>query len=308
MIFYNQHIINPEDFRNPSFYISPFRTSDLERNSIIAQQESFSEKSLALYKNLFGAHEYFLSGKEAITAALEYFHLQKEDEVLILTTSSNRYVSSCVTNPIEKICIWSREKTEKTKLVFVIHEFGKIYEDMETVKSYNLPIIEDCAMSLFSNDKNNSVGNSGDFTIYSLPKFFPIQFGGILKSNRKDIVPNQSKSYSEYLKKITLHFLEDADNIILKRKENNQYLLSKLSKFGFQPYFNYSETETPTVCMFRNNGFDLQNLKVFLQKNGVECSVFYGEDVFFIPVHQNLGPFEMNFIINLIDYFIHETK
>lgn len=308
MILHNQHIINPEDFRTPSFFISPFSTADLERNNTAFESSSSNTTAITQYESLFGKHEFFLNGKCAINKALSHYQLQPDDEVLILTTSSNWYVSSCVTNEITKFCKWSREKTDNTKLVFVIHEFGKIYQDMEMVKSYQLPIIEDCAMSLFSNNDNHSVGKEGDFAIYSLPKFFPIQFGGILKINRKDFFANHHKPFSDYLKKVTVHFLENSEEISLKRKENNDYLLSELLKYGFQPYFDYTGKETPSVCMFKNNGYDLSQLKIFLQKNGVECSVFYGDDAFFIPVHQNLSRFEMNFIINLIDYFIHETK
>ncbi|RXM40023.1 hypothetical protein BOQ62_08170 [Chryseobacterium sp. CH21] len=60
--------------------------------------------------------------------------------------------------------------------------------------------------------------------------------------------------------------------------------------------------------MFENNGCNLSELKIFLQQNGIECSIFYGKDAFFIPVHQNLGIFEMDYIVNLIEYFVYENK
>jgi hypothetical protein len=308
MIFHKEQIINPESFRQPSFFISPFTTADLERNDTIVKSSSFSENTIYKYNSFFGEHEYFLSGKDAINKALSHYDLQKEDEILILTTTSNLYVSSCVTKEIEKFCNWSREKTEKTKLIFIIHEFGKIYPEIETIKNYNLPIIEDCAMSMFSTDENHLIGKYGDFTIYSIPKFFPIQFGGILKVNCKDFSISENKPYKNHLQKVTLHYLEDSENIIRKRKENNTYLISALNNLGFRSYFEYSKFETPSVCMFENNGYDLTQLKTFLQKHGVECSIFYGKDVFFIPVHQGLGTFEMDYIINLIEFFIHETK
>lgn len=309
MIFYNQHIINPENFRQPSFYISPFNTSDLEKNAAISLKSDFNPEVVTKYKELFGKHQYFISGKSAVYFALKHYQLKENDEVLILTTTSNVYVSSCVTNEIKKFCNWSRVRSAQTKLVFIIHEFGKIYEDLEFAKSLNLPIIEDCAMSLFSESQTQKVGRNGDFTIFSLAKFFPVQFGGVLRSNIENFrFEEVQNDFSFFLKNITLHYLESSKLNKSKRISNNFYLLSKLNSFGLKPYFNYTENETPSVCMFRNNGLDLPKLKIFMQSNGVECSVFYGEDAFFIPVHQALNKFEMDFLINLIQFFINETK
>ncbi|MGG7470461.1 DegT/DnrJ/EryC1/StrS family aminotransferase [Chryseobacterium arthrosphaerae] len=310
MIFYKGQIINPENFRQPSFFISPFRTSDLGKNDSIVKDDSPSdEELLKKFHSFFGkTYEYFLSGKEAINQALRFYNLESDDEVLILTTTSNLYVSSCVTKEIEKFCQWSREKTNKTKLIFVIHEFGKVYPDMERIKNYNIPIIEDCAMSMLSNNSQHQTGQYGDFTIYSVPKFFPIQFGGILRINNNYKKSESEKPYQNYLQKICLHYLKDIENIIIQRRANNQYLISKLEKIGFKSFFEYNEYETPSVCMFENNGCDLSELKIFLQQNGIECSIFYGKDVFFIPVHQNLGTFEMDYIVNLIEYFVYENK
>lgn len=310
MIFYKEQIINPENFRQPSFFISPFRTSDLGKNdSIVKDDYPSDEELLKKFHSFFGEkQDFFLSGKEAINQALRFYNLESDDEVLIITTTSNFYISSCVTKEIEKFCQWSREKTNKTKLIFVIHEFGKVYPDMERIKSYNIPIIEDCAMSMLSNNSQHQIGQYGDFTIYSIPKFFPVQFGGILRVNNNNYKLEGEKPYQNYLQKICLHYLKDVENIIIQRRANNQYLISKLEKIGFKSFFDYNEYETPSVCMFENNGCDLSELKIFLQQNGIECSIFYGKDVFFIPVHQNLGIFEMDYIVNLIEYFVYENK
>ena len=42
--------------------------------------------------------------------------------------------------------------------------------------------------------------------------------------------------------------------------------------------------------MFRTDNYqiDLPELKKYYWAHGVQCSVFYGEDAFFIPVHQAL--------------------
>ena len=70
----------------------------------------------------------------------------------------------------------------ETKVIFVNHEFGYPYHDLIRLKDYKLPIIEDCAGSFFSSDKDGSIGEVGDFVIYSFPKMFPLQVGGLLVS------------------------------------------------------------------------------------------------------------------------------
>ena len=111
--------------------------------------------------------------------------LKDDDIVTILTTSGNFYISSCVTEEIEKFCQWNREITPETKVILVNHEFGTIYPDMKNLVSLGIPIIEDCCPSFFSQDNDNKAGRYGDFAVYSFSKIFPIQFGGLLVNNNK---------------------------------------------------------------------------------------------------------------------------
>jgi len=52
------------------------------------------------------------------------------------------------------------------------------------------------------------------------------------------------------------------------------------------------------VLLLNNKGIvkDLQEQKQYLFKHGIQNSVFYGEDAFFLPCHQNLSKAD-------IDYF-----
>lgn len=309
MIYWNGQIINPENFRLPSYNISPFSTEQLALldNINYLEDENLVLKTL---NEKFGDYEFTLSGKLAISKALSFYDLKNNDEVYIITTTGNKYVSSCVTNEIEKYCKWSRELSEKTKLIFVIHEFGMVYQHMETLLELGIPIIEDLAMSLFSTDVTNKTGKYGDFTIYSLPKFFPLQYGGILRYNKeanKCIIDN-SEVFQQKLKKVISFLLASKEDIIVKRNKNYKYLEEVFTELGFNTRLNLSKRETPSVYMFSSDVLDLSKLKIFMQRNGVECSVFYGENTFFLPVHQNLKQFDLDYIINLIKYFIYENK
>ena len=311
MIYYNGQVINPEKFRIPSYNISPFSTGQLSLLNNILHFENKNDDFEAVNRK-FGHHEFTLSGKNAIAIAMSFYNLNCNDEVCIITTTGNEYISSCVTNEIEKCCRWKREISEHTKLIFVIHEFGIVYPNMEDLIELNIPIVEDLSMSLFSTNEIGRIGKYGDFTTYSLPKFFPVQYGGVLSYNNnkflKNRIINNSKPFQIDLKKITSFFLSQEKEIIQKRKENYKYFEKLFNDLGIKSRITFTNKETPSVFMFTSEDLNLSGLKIFMQKNGVECSKFYGENSFFLPVHQNLSQFDMNYIVNLIKYFIYENK
>jgi len=306
MEFYNQFIINPEKFRVPQYTISPFSTEWVRKNyGILQSGQSIDED---LLKQYFGRFLCFENGKSALYHALSQYSLQENDEVYIITASGNRYVSSCITGEIEKFCKWSRQLSDKTKLILINHEFGTVYKSMDEVLKLNLPVIEDMAMSLFSTDENRKTGSYGDFTIYSLPKFFPLQWGGILKINTPDYKEKScglDSNLSIGLQKLLSCYLMDVEAIKQLRKQNDalfEHYVSHLS--GFKNRFEYSDNETPSVFMCSTpSSLDLDGLKNFLQQNGVESSVFYGESAFFVPVHQCLKEEDILFIVALIKYY-----
>ena len=310
MVLYNQFIINPERFRIPQYAISPFSTEWIEKNYKILQSDQPIDKDLLAH--YFGDSLYFKNGRSALYHALSQYQLSENDEVYIITTSGNRYISSCVTGEIEKFCKWSRQLSEKTKVIFVNHEFGTVYREMDQILKLNIPVIEDMAMSLFSTDDNKQTGAYGDFTIYSLPKFFPLQTGGILKINTPDYRQNTYEAdveWSIWLQKLLSFYLKDTETIKQSRRYNNVFFEQRLSPLGFKSRFVYSDHETPSVFMcLTPPSIDLDGLKVFLQQNGVESSVFYGENAFFVPVHQHLKEEDIFFITTLINYFCDDNK
>ena len=44
--------------------------------------------------------------------------------------------------------------------------------------------------------------------------------------------------------------------------------------------------------------------KLFMNKNGIQNSVFYGEDAFFIPNHQSLNPLGIQFIFEVVCFYL----
>lgn len=251
----------------------------------------------------FGDWCYTEKAREAIKVALSYYHLEKNDVVTILTTSGNFYISSCVTNAIESVCKWSREIVSDTKVLFVNHEFGYPYENIEDLKEYGLPIIEDCAYAFFTESDKFEIGKIGDFAIYSLPKAFPVEKGGILVSNNDSFVLSDSleKETVCKLNEDLASVIYDIDTIKEKRFKNYHYLLSELKSVGIDSFFKLKEGVVPGVFLFKwRDDIDYPALKVYMQNNGVECSVFYGENAFFIPMHHLLEKQDLDTICGLL--------
>jgi hypothetical protein len=303
-------VLDPDPYLLPSYGISPFSTSDIAFNNNLPVDDLIDE----YFKDRFLGHEYFytLSGRAAINNALSYYHLQKDDTVAILTTSGNSYISSCVTTEIEKFCKWSRQIDSDTRLIFVNHEFGFPCTRLSELKKKGLPIIEDCAHSFFSKDKDDIIGNIGDFVIYSFPKMFPLQIGGLLKSNLSGELHGQKQIGYEilrYIKNVLSHYIGFQEKIIKSRIDNYNIVKDKFDALGFSEWFQLEDGIVPGVFMFRTERHEINliDLKKYFWAHGVQCSVFYGEKAFFIPVHQALTEQDLSYFYEVMKSFIQKT-
>jgi hypothetical protein len=80
---------------------------------------------------------------------------------------------------------------------------------------------------------------------------------------------------------------------------------------GFTERFQINDRIVPSALMLNNHAIvkDLNALKVYLNNNGIQNSVFYGEDAFFIPNHQNLSHTEIDYFYEVLqDYIKHQTR
>ena len=299
--------IHPDPFLLPLYRISPFKTDYIALNNNLPEDDF----AVGYFDKKFGIGRWQLTynGREAIELALEKYQLQKEDLVTIVTTSENFYISSCVTKSIERFCRWNREITSETKVILVNHEFGYPYPDMEKLVATGLPIIEDCCTTFFSQDDAQSVGQYGDFSVYSFPKFFPIQIGGLLvtvKSNEKPSESIVDEKQVQYIQKVVSHQLKNEKALLQQRTENHSYATNLFSELGFSLRFQEHTNVYPSALLLNSNGIvsNLNELKFFLAQNGIQSSVFYGEEAFFIPCHQNMTPVDIEFIAACIAQFL----
>lgn len=304
-------VLRPDCYLKPDYKISPFQTNDIKKNIEILKSKNREDNKINFnnyFEKLLANDEKYLltlNAREAISKILKVLNLEKNDEVAILTSTNNLYISSCVTKEIEKVCLWSRIITSRTKVIFINHEFGLCFENLKELKKYNLPIIEDCAHSFVSNNSIGNKGTVGDFIIYSLPKFFPIQIGGILKYNKKYIInENLEVKEKEYIQIIIGNYLEKIKIWSKKRKKNYNYLSEKMNTIGYETRFEMKSNFVPGVYMFKNTkNINLDKLKIYLWNLGIECSVFYGENSFFLPVNHKLDKEDLDYFVLAIENF-----
>ena len=293
-ILYKNIVVDAGDELVPAIRIHPFKNEYLLTSDVNIQ------KAKSYFDSRFGSYCILKKGRAALYAALKSYNLGSGDLVTILTTSNNFYISKCVTKEIDKICQWNREVTEKTKVIIFNHEFGFPCRDLKEVAGYGLPIIEDCAHTFYDTDPE--IGKYSDFVVYSLPKAFPMQMGGVLKMNKQIEVDVDQDVENYVLSNLSRH-VDKIDRYIEKRLYNFRYLSEQLAGIGIQPYFTDIKAIPGTYLFKWREEIDYPNLKEFMYLNGVECSVFYGKNAFFIPVHQEVKQVELDYMVNLLKYY-----
>ncbi|KGA42903.1 hypothetical protein KU75_03330 [Pectobacterium odoriferum] len=303
----NDHfwIVTDDLFMRPSYRISPFDTSCIYKNSIIPKEckcDQFFRRKHPDYEL-----NYVLKARDGIYQSLTDVALQSSDIVTILSTTQNLYISSCVTNAVERVCQWNREILPETKAIIVVHEFGTVYKDMDSIYSLGVPVIEDFAHSFNS---TSAYSGKGDYIIYSFPKYFPIQYGGVVLSKNK-IKENNNLSCERYnyIRHVLSQHIDNIDSYKIRRIENYNYLKGNLEKLNFFERLSFKEYETPAVFMFSvSEHIHLHALKEYMQNHGVESSVFYGENAFFIPVHHRLNRIDLDYFIFILESFINKNQ
>ena len=83
-----------------------------------------------------------------------------------------------------------RNLRPQTRALYVIHYLG-VPQPIETMRAIaseaRIPMLEDCALSLFSRASAGPLGAFGDVGIFCLYKSLPVPHGGVLALNRPDL-------------------------------------------------------------------------------------------------------------------------
>lgn len=284
----------------PWYAVTPFTPADIGPNRRARSTGAMDAHLAARFPSR--ALRYTASGRDAIAQALAALHLGADDCVTVLTTTGNHYVSACVTAEIERVCRWSREQTAATRALLVVHEFGHPYESLAELRRFGVPIIEDCAYSFMSQNAARNVGAIGDFIVFSFPKFFAVQFGGaLLARDAAAIGPMLPPDAEAALKGALDRQVAQIPEIAARRHANARRLAELLAPAGCVPHFPTQPCVVPGVFLFSAPlGVDLPALKRALYAAGIECSVFYGRQAFFIPVHQALSEDDLAYVAAVV--------
>ena len=111
-------------------------------------------------------------------------------------------------------------------------------------KKKGIPILEDCAYALGSRIEGAKVGTFGDYALYSLPKYFPMPFGGILAAlSAIKHSGLELKATGENLVRQTIHasypHLYKWNTL---RRENWSRFNYDLAPSGFAPYLCFGDS------------------------------------------------------------------
>lgn len=296
-------VVNGDPYYSPRISLSPFQFwSRIKFDDI-------DNYGMAIFESAFKGSlwRFVESGKSAISISLSYLDLKSADEVWIQTSSGNSYVSKCVTEEISKFCKWSMHKSQQTKAIYIIHEFGRHTRELVIdAKSHGLPIIEDFAYGLLTALAKQWRFGDADFTIFSFPKAFEMQFGGALLSNN-EITVNAQVELMDLVARAASHWVTSYEKISLSRTQNHKKLEQRFKSFGINSTFTFGNKEVPGVFMFDvDNSVNLEIMKKFLNAHGCESTIFYGRSSCILPVHQNIREEHIDYFAELVECFIRK--
>lgn len=244
---------------------------------------------------------FFVNGKGAIHYLVNKYALTRCDEVCIFTSTDSSYVSTCVSATIFNYAKISRVMTEKTRLVYVIHEFGMPFQGISTLagfcKEKNIPLVEDCALAMDSEIHGKRIGTFGDYAIYSLSKVFPIDEGGVLVGAS---LPRDNDFFSDVI---------DA-RVRVKFSGYLPYLkpLSERRKYSFkvireclpnlEVIFEFCDCLTPSFVIFKTEKY--QEIYDALRDAGIECGLTHVRNWLCVPTQPLMTAEELTDILEVL--------
>jgi dTDP-4-amino-4,6-dideoxygalactose transaminase len=258
-------------------------------------------------KDFFG-RSYLItpSGRYGITAIINSLQLKPEDEIYITTSSESAYVTSCVTCTIFNSCKPSRVLTDKTKVIFIIHEFGipnsKTIELIDYAEDKDIIVIEDCAHTFDSKIEDRRVGTMGDYAIYSLTKIFPLSEGGVITG--PDIETIKPQDYNrlkmQLLEEKLNEYLPLLDKFSQRRVEHFIYLQNKFRDILMKPVYEIEKNITPYFFPLDTHDCNPELIKDELEKRYIECGVWWGKNALLLPNHPLLTLSDLDYMVDSV--------
>ncbi|GGE05075.1 DegT/DnrJ/EryC1/StrS aminotransferase family protein [Psychroflexus salis] len=301
----NNYIVEEITNNHPSFLIIPSRKKDIFKNASIARNNDFDLLTLLQKRYPDKYVTLTKSGKDALRLVYENTkQYNGKGNTIIKTTSNNFYISGCVTKTIEMYQNWTRHEDTKSNYQLFNHEFGYADNSVMDYKSDKI-VIEDCAYSFNSRLSNNELcGTKSNYSIFSFSKFFPIQLGGFLLSDTPVDYKLENDLF-QYISSVVGYYFNKIEYWTSVRRKIFNYYSTVFSQLGFKPFFMFSENSVPGVFLFTApKEIDLDLLKKYYWTRGIQCSVFYGKQAFYLPLNQFIEKSHVDYFASILKSFL----
>ena len=272
------------------------------------------------------------SGTDALTFALHLLGIKRGDEVITTPNSFIASVSVIVHLGATPIFVdvlpdqtmnpglLENAISKKTKAIMPVHLTGRISEMNEInriAKKYNIPVIEDAAQSIGSkyyNKPAGSLGTIGCFSAHPLKNLNAIGDAGYLTTNNKKIyekvVELRNHGMTNRNKIKTFGYVSRMDNvqaaILNYRLKNLRNVIERRRKNYniYKEYLNLDKVFIPDEKKYQYNTFHTfvvqvnkrDELKKYLNDNGVSSAIHYPVPIHLQPAAKYLGHKEGSFI------------
>jgi hypothetical protein len=292
-----------DEYNRTVFQMGPHDRVALELNFALIRCAEDKDSPQIVWESYVGgqgsSYTLTLNAREAIAFALEDIGLARTDEVLILTTSGSPYISRCVTDTISRFCRWSRKPNAGTKAIFLIHEFGFPGSLPPELVGTGLPIIEDCAYALGSQNPQRTVGLIGDYAVYSFSKALPMAFGGLLRAPGPPARPSAltARAARSLPVLLTHHLVSLAESCRQRRRVFEDYSL-RFAAEGLRPLFESGPAAVPhSFVVAVTDQERAERMRPKLQDAGIISSVFYGGGGYYLPNHQSMSDAAVEYVV-----------
>ena len=299
-------VILKKPFYVPVIRLSPFRSlADKTKEQDLVQWKKWGMTFLP-------------RGIYAIEAALRHINVQPGDHISIVKTFGSEYITRCVTNMIEKLgCTWSlRGFEENTKAVIAIHEFGvPVYQEqdmniLDRARKLMMPIIEDCAWM------NTQVWEWSSYQVFSMQKMLNMNYGGVLKGIYIDDEQLWKWGLLDYVKRQAVAWEPEHDSQPEVRVKNWRLYHKLVTEDGMMPddCYDYvaaidSKVWVPTVYMQKFETDEIANdIVARLEEFGIQAGRYWGENVVFLPIHQNMSEREVEYMFAVVRGYFNSCR
>jgi dTDP-4-amino-4,6-dideoxygalactose transaminase len=184
------------DYRDKRSILKVLESEFVATGSVTHEFESQLGKFLGSEKVKF-----LPSGTKSINLALQLLNVKQNDEVIIpnyicqnVLLAASQLGAKVIIVDVNEYGVLTKQSirssiTNKTKAVIAAHMYGNIC-DIDELKEFGIPILEDACHAFGSNYKNRKIGTFGDIGIFSFnaTKLLTTGEGGALVTNNQKFI------------------------------------------------------------------------------------------------------------------------